>query len=197
MGRGFVGWILGDDVRDDSAGDVGESEVASGVAEGEAFVIDAEEVKNGGVEVVGVDPVAAGHDAVFVGFAKDVAAFDAAAGHPGGEAEVMVFAPFVIGLLVERGSAELGGPNDEGAFEHAALFEVGEESGNGAVDVFGEAFVIHHVAVGIPVCAGADIDEFEEADAAFGESSSDEALPAESCGGTAREAVEGEGCVGF
>lgn len=145
-------------------------------------MIDAEEVQDGGVEVVGVNAVATGHDAMFIGFAEDVSAFDTASGHPGGEAEVVVFAPFVIGFLIERGSAELGGPNDESAFEHAALFEVGEETGDGAIDVFGEAFVIHHVAVGIPVCAGADIDEFEKADAALGEASGDEALPAEPCG---------------
>ena len=144
-----------------------------------------------------MDAVATGHDAMLIGFTENKAAFDAASGHPRGEAEVVVFTSFVIGFLVERGPAKLGSPYDEGAFEHAALFEVGEETGDGAVDVFCEALVIHHVAVRIPVCAGADVDEFEEADAAFGESAGDEALPTEAGCCSAREAVEGEGCVGF
>lgn len=96
------------------------------MSEGQALVIDAEEVQDGGVEIVGVDAVATGHDAVFVGFAEDMAAFDATSGHPRGEAKVVMFAPFVIGLLVERGPAELSGPYDESAFQHAALFEVGD-----------------------------------------------------------------------
>ena len=60
-------------------------------------------------------------DAVLVGRAVDDAALDAAAGEPGGEDLVMMLAAGVAGLLVVRGAAELGGPDDERVVEHAAL----------------------------------------------------------------------------
>lgn len=46
---------LGDDSVDDFAVDVGEAEIAAGVLVGEALVIEAEEVEDGGVQVVEVD----------------------------------------------------------------------------------------------------------------------------------------------
>ena len=87
-------WLPGlrDDVVDDVAVDVGEAEVAAGVAVSEFFVVEAEQVQNGGVEVVDVDYFFDGFEAEFVGGAVDVAAFDAAAGHPDGEAVGVVVA---------------------------------------------------------------------------------------------------------
>src|SRR4051794_24035982 len=41
-----------EDVVDHGAGDVGQAEVAAGVAEGQAFVVDAQQVQDRGVEVV-------------------------------------------------------------------------------------------------------------------------------------------------
>ena len=75
----------GEDGVDDFAGDVGEAEAAAVVGVGELFVVEAEEVQDGGVEVVDVDLIDGGLVADLVGFAVADAAFDAAAGHPGGE----------------------------------------------------------------------------------------------------------------
>ena len=72
-----------DDFADDAAGDVGEAEVAAGVAVGEFFVVEAEEVKDGGVEVVDVDFVLDGGEPEFVGGAVSATAFDAAADEDG------------------------------------------------------------------------------------------------------------------
>ena len=59
--------------------DVGEAEVAAGVAVGELFVVEAEEVEDGGVEVVDVDLVVDGAEAEIVGFAVGCAAANATA----------------------------------------------------------------------------------------------------------------------
>ena len=82
----------GEDGADDVAGDVGEAEVATGVAVGELFVIEAEEVEDGGVEVVDAGGVLGGAEAEVVGGSVDGAAADAAAGEPDGEAVVVVVA---------------------------------------------------------------------------------------------------------
>lgn len=71
---------------DRAAAEVGEAVVAAVVAVGEFFVIEAEEVEEGGVEVVDVDFVFDGFVAELVGGTMMHAGFDAAAGHPDGEA---------------------------------------------------------------------------------------------------------------
>ena len=66
--------VSGDDVFDDRPVHVGQAEVAAGVAIGELFVVEAQEVEQGGVQVVNVDLVFDGLEAQVVGGAVDVAA---------------------------------------------------------------------------------------------------------------------------
>ena len=76
--------------------DVGETAVDGVVADGELFVIDAELMEDGGVDVVDLRRVAAvgGFVAPLVAFAVGDAAFDAAAGEPVGEDVRVVVASF-------------------------------------------------------------------------------------------------------
>ena len=106
-------------------------------------MVDAELVENGGIEVADADFVFDDVVGVFVGFAVGDAAFDAAAGHPGGEAFRMVVAAVLValeGALTIGRAAEFSGEDDEGVVEHAALFEVVDEAGAGLVDIEGLAF---------------------------------------------------------
>ena len=82
----------GDQFVDDVAVHVGQAEVAAGVAVGELLVVEAQQVQDRGVQVVDVDRVLDGLEAELVGRAVDVAALDAAAGQPHGEAVVVVVA---------------------------------------------------------------------------------------------------------
>lgn len=72
--------------------DVGEAEVATGVVVGEAFVIEAEEVEHGGMEIVHVEAIGDGGVTDFIGGTVGVAGFRAAPGEPGGEAARVVVA---------------------------------------------------------------------------------------------------------
>lgn len=80
---------------DDIAVDVGEAEVPSLEAEGEFFVVDAECVEDGGVEVVDMDGVFDNVVAEVIGLAVDDAGLDAAACHPDGEASGVVVSAVV------------------------------------------------------------------------------------------------------
>ena len=78
------------------------------------------------MEVVDVDRVLDGLEAELVGGAVDVAALDAAAGQPHGEAVVVVVAAVHLagvgagrGQLDGRRAAELAAPDDERVLEHA------------------------------------------------------------------------------
>lgn len=105
----------GEDVFEDVAVDVGESEVSAAVAVGEACVVESELVEDGGPEVVHGAFVFGGVVAVFVGGAVDGAAFEAAAGHEDGEAVGVVVASGAA--LGEGGASEFAGPDDDGFVE--------------------------------------------------------------------------------
>src|SRR5438128_2124206 len=80
---------------DHGSGHVCESEISALEAVGESRVVDAHEMKDGGVEVVDVDGIGGDVVGVVVGFTDQDAALDAAAGEPGGEAAGVVVAAVV------------------------------------------------------------------------------------------------------
>jgi hypothetical protein len=161
---------LGEEVFDHVAVDVGEAEVATGMGVGEFFVIEAEEVEDGGVHVMHVDLVLDGVVTEVVGFAEGEAGFDARACEPLAEAARVVVAPGAIALRV-GGAAELAPPPDEGVFQQAALFEVLQQAGDGFVHGEGVVLVLGHVGMLIPgrVVGVVAVIDLDEADAGFGE----------------------------
>ena len=87
---------LSEDGLNDVTVDVGEAIVAALEFIGELFVIDSEEVEEGGVEIVNVDGVFDGVKADVVGLAVGDAGFHAAASHPDGEGvRVVITAPLL------------------------------------------------------------------------------------------------------
>src|SRR5207248_2812181 len=115
-----------------------------------------------------------------VGCAVGVAAFEAAAGDPRGEAVGVVVAADLVAAVVvldDGEAAHFAAPVDDGGVEQAAGFEVFDEGGGGAVDLvaalgkFGE-----QEAVLVPDLAGAE--DLDKAYAALDEAAGDEALGA-------------------
>ena len=171
-------------MADDVAVDVGQAAVDAAGAEGELFVIDAEEVEDGGVDIVDFCGVVAveGFVAEVVAEAVGDAAADAAAGEPVSEAERVVVAAFAA--LGAGHAAEFGGPEDEGVVEETALFEVFDEGGGAVGEAACErAVVAFDVFVGVPVAAGEAVviaaPDLDEADPAFEETASGQAFAAE------------------
>ncbi len=78
---------------------VGEAAVDAVLADRELLVIDSHEVEDSGVDVVDVGFIDDGVVADLVGFTIADAAFDSAAGHPGGEAMGLVIAAGFCGFL--------------------------------------------------------------------------------------------------
>jgi len=78
---------------------VRQPEVSARVAEGEAFVVEAEQVENRRLQVVDMDGVDLRLEAELVRRAIDGAAFHAAAREPGREAVVVVVAAVDLALV--------------------------------------------------------------------------------------------------
>ena len=111
-------------VFDHFAEDVSEAEVTALVAIGEAFVVDAELMEDGSLQVVDVNGVLGNVDAVIVGLAVGDTPTHSATGEPVGEAVGMMVA--AIGSLGElalavNGAAKFSAPDNESIVEHAAL----------------------------------------------------------------------------
>ena len=70
------------DPADRFAGDVGQAEITAGMAIGEAFVVEAHEVKDRGVEIVDMDGIAPHADAMVVRLAIHGSGPDAGSCHP-------------------------------------------------------------------------------------------------------------------
>ena len=152
------------------ARDVRQTVVTSLELEGLPLVVDAEEVLHRGVQVVHVDRVLDDVVAELVGLTVDMAAFDAAAGHPEAEAtRVVVAAVRVLGdlaLAVSR-AAEFAAPDHERVFQQAALLEVLDEGRRSLVGLFALALdAAGQTAVLVPAL----VEELDEADALLDES---------------------------
>src|SRR5262245_31904551 len=98
--------------------------------------------------------------------------------------------PAALRTILARRAAELRCPNDECVLQHPESLEILEQARNRLVDLLGERGVGRHVAVRVPIIAGAVVDDFDEAHAALSEPPGDEALPAEALGVGALQAVE-------
>src|SRR5438309_1367809 len=98
--------------RQNFAVDVGETAFGAVVVEGELLVVEAEEAKYGGVEVIDGADILLRLVAELVGGAVADSAFHACAGHPGGEAVGVMVAALGAGLVGGH-AAELGGPEEE------------------------------------------------------------------------------------
>ena len=159
-----------------------EPELAALEAIGEAFVVDAEAMQDGGLEVVDVHGVLLGIEAEVVGSTVGHAGLDAAAGHPEGEDLAVVVSSVFLAIgaaLGVRGAAELSAPDDERFVEHAALLEILDERSRGLVDVAGHlGELILYAAVVIPVA----VVELDEADAFLGEPSGEQGIAGERTG---------------
>src|SRR5688572_21010493 len=99
---------------------VGQSPVRAVVAESKLGVVDAQEAKDRGVDIVAVGGMFGGFVGPFVGAAVGNAAFDAPASEPVGEAEGVVVA--ALFALAAGHAAEFGGPKDNGVVEQTAGF---------------------------------------------------------------------------
>ncbi len=162
--------------------DVGEAVVAALEAVGELLVVEAEEVEDGGLEVVDVDGVLGRTESEFVAFAVHLAALHATAGqeHRIAVGEVVAAEDLATGgaALAEGGTAEFAAPDHEGVLEESTLPEVADEGGHRLVHggaLFGES--VADVLLGIgSVEIPAPVEELHEANALFKQSPGKEAV---------------------
>ena len=118
----------GEDWVNDFTGCVGEAKVAAVKTIGELGVVETEAMQHRRVEVVDVNFVGDRLGTEFVCGAVDYAAFYATASHHDGERlGVVVTAGGFVAVAIFGGlAAKLAAPDDQGAVEQPAFFEVGE-----------------------------------------------------------------------
>ena len=105
------------------------------VLEGQSFVVETEEMKDGGIEVVDGEDIFDGLASEFIGHAMAETAFHAGSGKPAREAVRIVVAALGT-FLKHRHAAKFGAPDDKGFIEQTALLEIAHEGGGGLVEDF-------------------------------------------------------------
>src|SRR3954447_3951653 len=176
----------GQDLVHHPAVDVGQAEVAAGVAIRQTLVVEPEQVEDRGVQVVIVHLVLDRGEPELVGPAVADAPLHAAAGQPDRISLGVVVA--AVGPLGVRRAAELGAPEDQRVVEQAADLEVGQEPRDGPVDGPGDLLVpAHEPLVLVPQVRGGDLDEPH---AGLGEPAGQQALPTEVVGLRGADAVQ-------
>lgn len=167
---------LGECLFDEFSVDVGKSELAALKAVGEAFVVDAEEMKDRCVKVVNVDGVFKDVVAIVVGFSDGDSFFDSCSSHPHAEALGMMITSVIFASqfsLTVGGSPKLTTPDEESILQHATLFEIGKESGGWMVGVAALAFEgLGEAAVMVPSL----VEKLNEAHVTLGETTSEKAV---------------------
>ncbi len=129
--------------------DIGQPIVAARMAEGQPFVIEAEQVKEGGVQVVHVHLVDGGFEAELVGFPVRHASLHSATSHPHRKSMMVM----ITTILIFRGwgPAKFTTPDDQRVVQQSALLEVRNQGCDGLVDILTQfANLSTMVGVGIP-----------------------------------------------
>ena len=91
---------------------------------GEACVIQAQQVKEGCVEIVDVDAISRHLNAVLVAAAVDMPAFYSTAGKHAGENVLEMIAAGMIGSSFIGSAAKLGGNDHQSILKHSSLFQI-------------------------------------------------------------------------
>ena len=172
----------GQDLSDDSTVNVGQAAVDAVVAKCQSRVVDAEEMKHRGMEVVAIGWVLGRLVRPLVAGTVNDAPFDSAAGQPGGERKRIVVA--ALAPLAAGHAAKLGGPDHDGVVEQAAGLQVLEQRGRRLIHAPAHLAVIAgDVFVRIPVAAGKAIvgaaPDLDESHTPLQQASGDQAVAAE------------------
>ncbi len=118
------GWELGDYFLHDASVHIRQTKIAPGVSVSEFLMIEAEQVKKGGVEVMDVNRIRHSFETGFVGRAVDRPTFDTASSQPHEKPiRIVVTAFFLLARIVEfdRGHpAKFTTPEDQSIFQHPA-----------------------------------------------------------------------------
>ena len=133
------------------------------------------------MEIVHADGIFLCLEAELVSRTIDGTALNAASGHPDAES-IMIVIPSHLRFagttqLDGRGATELPAPEDESIFKQAALLQIGQQRGDGAIDFSRKvAVILFDIVVVVPRLAGA-VPELHVADAALEKAPGDQCLP--------------------
>ncbi len=156
---------------------VGQTEIAALESPCELFVVKAELLQQGGVQVVDVNGIFYDAEAEFIGGAMDKAGFDASSCGPHSECIHMVIPSDGVPDFSHRGAPELAAPDHDGIIQQSSLFEIDDEGGAGLVYFAAAQFelfveIIDLITVVIPI----GVVELDKAYASFDESAGEQAI---------------------
>ena len=163
---------------------IGKAKIATGVAIGKAFVIEAEQMQKGRVKVMDVNAPIDGLETEVVGGTVDLPTLDAATREPHRKAPViMVAAVDPAGIRTwrrqfhGRRAPEFPAPNHQRAVQHAALLEVLEQGANRPVTLSRQTTMVDFKIVMVVPGLTRPVPQLQESNPFFEQTPGDEELP--------------------
>ena len=181
---------------------VGQTVVAALVLVGQLLVVDTQHMQAGGVKVMHVHRIFHDTETEFIRGSIGDAFLQSSAGHPDGEAFLVVVpsrsslgaGPGVV-FLNHGGASEFSAPNDQGVLEESALFQVGDKAGAGLVDASG---LPGEGGINVLVVIPAIVENLDEAHAPLDQPASEQAVSGEGSSLiVVVESVEFQNVLGF
>ena len=167
---------LTENVMNDFAVHVGQSKVASLITVGQLLMINSEQMKNGGLQVMHVDGVLHDVHAIVIGLSIAEPGLYSATGQPVSEAIRVMITPVTgtrqFPLAINR-TPKFTTPDHQGVFKHATLLEVGEERSGWLIGVLALAT---DVGGGSPMSIPTPMEKLDEAHAPFSQTTGKQAI---------------------
>ena len=165
-----------------STGNVGQAEVAAGIAIREPLVVQPHQMQDGCVQIVHVNAVFDGLMSKLIRRAVGIARLDTSATEEMSKAFRVVVAS--VGVLREGIAAKFATPPNESVFQQASGLQIGQESRDRFVGCPGVNRVLWQIAVLIPTRIGrvVGIADLNETHALFRHSPGEETLSTEIVG---------------
>lgn len=161
VGKGWLGGDVssahrsGQDALHDVAVDIGQAEIATRMAIGESFVIEAQQVQHGGVQIMNVDAIFDSPISKFIGVPVGEPAANTTSRQPDRETMMVMISPRGVATTDRdfyRGRpAKFSSTNYQGFFQQAALSQIRQQAGNRSVGFLPQPpMLARNVAVRIP-----------------------------------------------
>jgi len=125
--------MLGQERSDDLAVDVGESEISARMTIRQSFVVEAEQMQNGRMQIMDANPVLDRSESKVIGRSVGLASTDATASQPHREAIVVVIS--ACPAFRNWRATEFTSPDNERFLKQAATFQIAQQGGGRLINL--------------------------------------------------------------
>jgi len=133
VGAQAVGRELAEDRFENSPGNIGETEIPSGITIGQSLMVETQEVQDCGMEVMDMNSILDAPKTKLIGLPVSHSPSHTTTGEPRRKAMMIMVA--TIPVFTGGCPAKFTAPEDERFVEQSTLLQIGQQGGDRAIDI--------------------------------------------------------------